>query len=288
MKKCIITLLVCFGLSQITLAENLPFTVKEQEAQCSKGKQNAYMVDIPQAKQDIVEKEWIKLIRKGTKSKIENSGKEFSLRDAHLAGLKTDSLNIYNRIEPFDQGTRLIVFFETSEGFLSSASDPANSKKAVKLLQEFGFTIYVEVIQEELNMEEDKLSSLEKEHNRMIKDKEKMYKTIKLNKHEIETLQHEIDQNRLKAGQGFVQTQDGELRSRSLSPIDKKTKKELDKEAKKLHKKVYKLEAENRQMERDIEHTQSRIDEKLQKVEEQKAVVKSVEGKLQNVKSQKP
>ena len=103
-------------------------TVETITKDISRGKQPGLKIDIFQASKKDVANDWAKLIRKDTKSKVEEQDAEVFIIGAHIPEITVAPLNIYAVINDYIDHIEVNVFFETPDGFITKEnSDNAAS-----------------------------------------------------------------------------------------------------------------------------------------------------------------
>ncbi|MBX2840950.1 MAG: hypothetical protein KTR26_04215 [Flammeovirgaceae bacterium] len=294
MKTFLSTFLILFLIFPISVfSQSITFEVEEIKENISKGEANGFAVYIPQAQQKNVEKAWTKDIKVDTKSKVEEKDGEFFILGTNNERLSSKPINVFSRIIELDSGVKVHAFFEIDSVFLSSENDKEKAIVAKKIIAEFALGTYTFAVNEELELEEKKLKSLNNDLKKLVNENEKMHKTVAMNTSDINALNADLDQNKLKSDPNHGKTvpvfdENGNEIDRAPAPteikkIDAELKKEIDKEAKKIHKKVFKLESEIRDAERDIPLNLQEQEEKKKEIEIQEMVVKKVMQKLENV-----
>merc|ERR1711916_236639 len=147
-----------------------------------------------------------------------------------------------------DEGSRVEAFFELDSVFVNSSNNKDASLVITNMMEEFAVDAFKNAVEDELE--------------ELVKENEKMHKTIAMGESDITSLEVELDANKQAYNPNYGKTvpvldSEGNEIDRAPAPkavvnIDPDTKKELDKEHKKLSKKKYKLESKIREAERDI------------------------------------
>jgi peptidoglycan hydrolase CwlO-like protein len=292
----LIAFLVFFGYSLFAQPAYTPNVIEITET-ISVGKKSGYAVNITQAKKKNVENAWQKMLKdyNESKEKVEDQKGEIFITGAFIERLHHDPVNIYALITELDEGARVEAFFELDSVFVNSSNNKDASLVITNIMEEFAIDAFKSAVEDELEEEQKKLSNLEKDLEKLVKENEKMHKTIAMGESDITSLEVELDANKQAYNPNYGKTvpvldSEGNEIDRAPAPkavvnIDPDTKKELDKEHKKLSKKKYKLESKIREAERDIPMNLQDQEAKKAEIEEQKKHVEKVMQKLESVEN---
>ena len=290
----LIAFLVFFGYSVFAQPAYTPNVIEITET-ISVGKKSGYAVNIKQAKKKNVQNAWEKMLKNynESKEKVEDNKGEIFITGAFIERLHHDNINIYALITELDEGSRVEAFFELDSVFVNSSNNKDASLVITNMMEEFAVDAFKNAVEDELEEEKKKLSDLEKDLEKLVKENEKMHKTIAMGESDITSLEVELDANKQAYNPNYGKTvpvldSEGNEIDRAPAPkavvnIDPDTKKELDKEHKKLSKKKYKLESKIREAERDIPVNLQEQEAKKVEIEEQKKQVEKVMQKLESV-----
>lgn len=239
--------------------------VREAELKINGSSMNGFIVSVPYVKPDEVKKDWIRLIEKGTKSKVElYENSEILLNGANLKDISDSSMNIYSKVVSNDTASFLQAAFEIKDfGFINSGEYSTEATLIRTMMFNFARDEYSDVVEDELKSEEKTLKDLEKELDKTIQEKDKMEKEIikyesdiMVTKDKILNLEYD-----LKTQQQAINDQ-----KTTVSKISKDNKDE-----KKTQEEVLKdLEKEKKRIFKDIENGQKDIVEYNSKIQENK------------------
>ncbi len=254
---------------------------------------------IPEASLDLVETMWIKAIEKGTKSSVSESRQgEITIFGAYVKSISEDPVNIYSQVIPRDSLVELNVSIELKRSeFITENLYESEYNQLKEYMHEFGKEVYLEVVKEQLDAEEDVLKDLEKELKQLQNEKEDMDKKISKNEHDISVSEDDIrilDADIALKNEEIAQTK---VRLASANdPVQKETLeeelKDLEKERKKMLKDVEKEKKDIVGYNSDIDNIELEIpglverqNQKMQEIEQQRARVSMFENKLETVKN---
>lgn len=275
----------------------IEISVLETTKLMNKGEQPGLIVDIPQASTKNVERDWTKLMKKGSKAKVEKDKGHLYIEGVSLEAVAPDPINVYTQLLETGDGTRLTVFFEIYGSFLSKVEDEDKFTIAKKIVRNFGVEAYKSAVENELKEEEKKLKNFESELERLEKNNEKLHSEInennrRISKSESEIETSEVDQER-KSEQiriqkdviaNMVNAQGDELKvaEKTLKSLEG-DKRKLENDEESLHKKIEKYQSEIRQAERDIQKNLEDQENKRREIGNQKKVSLAVKDKLKNI-----
>jgi len=250
----------------------------------------AVTVDIPSVDQEVIQKEWTKILEGDTKSKMSEGMDGLYIAGAMLETVSTQSLNVYSRVTKTEYGVRLVAAFEEPEGeFINSNKNKLNSAKA--MLKEFGREQYTSSLKSHHKEENSILEDMEKDLKKLQKENEKMHKVINENELKIVNTKNDekanlLEQDRLIEEISSKKTQISRLAKDARKDAEKELK-SLEKDKKKLQKDVENMNKDIVSYRADIEETQRLIQRNLSEQDLQKArisrqlnYVKSLEGKI--------
>ncbi|HEY9115842.1 MAG TPA: hypothetical protein VIN10_14180, partial [Bacteroidales bacterium] len=118
MKNTLLILVVIFLLSiaHDSVAQQIS-QVNMETVSISKGQQPAYIINIPNADVAVVVKDWEKIIKQNTKSKVEESAGEISILATQINEIHHAPINIYSLIYKKDTTVRVVAAFEIDSAF---------------------------------------------------------------------------------------------------------------------------------------------------------------------------
>lgn len=230
MKK-IFTALILFASLFVSGQRKIEVSIAEKEM--SQGKQTAFIVVIPEAKFDLVEKEWkkyanersiIESITKGApgrfientyktiantvspekeleknnqKLRVEKEQDEYVVRNIVHKYLTQELLDIYARITQLDSSTQVSAFFRYSDStFISETNIDNEATISFKnYMYQFGIEAYISEVKSQIAAQEKVLSRMKTTLSNMETKNISLEKTITRAESEIENCESEIEMN---------------------------------------------------------------------------------------------
>lgn len=281
-----------------TLAQD-SLNVIEIRQEMSKGNQNSFQVLIPRERDNRVLKDWKKLLKKETGTRIVRSGSEWYGSGAVLPSMSRDTFSVYSVIERVNSKTRLTVYFMKSDSsFVDSEKDAAAAASIRLLVRNFSVDQYKRSVDRKLKEEKDVLKKLEGDVRALEKENDRYENKIAKNRRDIGRLETEIrNQEVLEQQKGAEILSQQQLLGSFLSSTDLKEQEEkklkaLEKERKKMirriesnHKKINKLEEDIRNLEKDIKKNKNdRIPDKQKEIKVQERVIHDIEDLLNSIR----
>ncbi|OFX59929.1 MAG: hypothetical protein A2046_03390 [Bacteroidetes bacterium GWA2_30_7] len=168
--------------------------VNEKTKDFINGNHNALVVNIYEAGDDLILKEWKRLM-KDYKAKVSSKNEIFA-DDAFIKKLSPNTVDIYAFTEKNSDGdNNLVVAFDLGGAFLSSSQHSDKYRTAENILYEFAVYTTKEAIKEQFKEEEHNLSKLQKEQQSFEREKEKLLKDIEDYKDRIVKAEEDIKTN---------------------------------------------------------------------------------------------
>ena len=288
----------CIALSLISISlfaqETIMVTVDSSTASVA---QHTFSVDIPQTTIKDVKNDWQKHVASGNKGKASFVNEEYIQTGVVNKNISPDPFTMYSKLMETPVGVRLTARLELN--YLASSSGVANSNQDLavqKFLQDFAIDQYRTAVKKELNIEQKKLASLEKDLSKGIKEEEKSTKNMKENDRSNERSEDAISTNNrdINNSTDKISDQKGMVNVTASDPNAtkgaKKTLAELKREKRSLQKqnesqskKIDNRNKENREEDRNIQLAQQNNETLKVAIERQKAVVEVVQVKLNNI-----
>ena len=277
--------------------------VTNENVNMSKGNQPVYVVIIPEANLESVKKEWIKLIRQNTKSKVEETGSEINIQGTLINEIYNQPINIYSALISADSAIKLVSAFEIDSVFfeLDDKNKTIENEKihtSIKgFVRKFAVDQYKVAVQLQADSEEKKLNNLNKEFENLNKQVESDRKEIKENEQNIKNSQdaiatYEKDNERMVAEINAKKEANASIKDNpELQKTAKDQLKDLEKEKnsiennlEKEQKNIVKYQANIEELNGAIENNIQLIEEKKSEITNQEATVKQVTTKLNGIK----
>ena len=191
--KIFIILVIVFLFNYQSFSQK-KITIDERTKSFADGSHNALIVNIYEADEDLILKEWKRLM-KDYKAKV-SSKKETFADDAMIKNLSPNTVDIYAFAEKNSDGDfNLVVAFDLGGAYLSSSQHSDKYRTAEKILHEFAVSTAKEAIKDQLKDEEHNLSRMEKDQQSFERDKENLLKNIEDYKQKIIKAEDDIKTN---------------------------------------------------------------------------------------------
>lgn len=295
MKKFIILLALAFIGANLNAQK--PIVVSEDTVSFKNAKYPGIVLAIPEFNFESTQKNWIKQLQSGTKSKVVTENQEMTIFGANMKDISPNPINIYSKFINRDTILLLETVFELSKDkFIEKANGENELTQAKLFLKQFAKDQYTDRVEDELASEKKILKDLMNQQESLQDKKMKMQKSIQSNKvdslqaadnvkvlnSEIEKLTEEIMQQNSQLAsmeKGVVRDQKTDY----VKSIEKNKRKAFN-EVESLSKKIVKLHSENEQYNNDIVKNVSDQEVMKGKVAQQDLIVKKCQDKLTTVK----
>jgi hypothetical protein len=277
----------------LTIDAQVSLTIKEETRTMSKGKENAFVMEVPQTKMADLKKEWGKYLKEHGKIKPEEYKGEFFVLGAIINRISAESLNHYALFNANPSGAVISCFYVIKDSFISSASNPLVAGNIKKFMFDFGKAEYIKAVEEELKIEKKILKEKEDELEDFMKAEDKEAKKIAEYKSEITQNENEITVKKQEQDlkQKEIMMQKEKMMGVNLNPEEKKLQdniiKDMEKEKQKqiktqssLRKDITKKQSEIKKSERAIADYKSKQELKRNEINKHKEIVQKVEMKL--------
>ena len=176
-----------FTLTFITLlvlaAAKLTGQVTTQQQMMSRGNNDALILELPSTRAKLVENIWQDWLKDTYKVRTSKTKKvrtgELSSLNFGLPGVSAGSkVDMYSQVREVGNGSELLVWIATPDGYVSPELDRGQYLEAEKMLMRFALTVSREQTSQDVDDQEDRLKDLEKDLDRLRKDKERAEKDI--------------------------------------------------------------------------------------------------------------
>ena len=275
-----------------------PIAVSEDTVSFKDAKYPGIIVTIPEFNFEATQKNWIKELQSGTKSKVVTEDKEMTIFGAINKDICPNPINIYSKFINQDTLLLLVTAFELGrDKFIEKASGENELTQAKLFLKQFAKEQYIDRVEDELSSENKFLKGLGNALENLQKDKLKFQKSIQSNKSDsIQAVNNIYIQNSEIAGltkeimdqnNQLISMQSGKVKDEKsdyIKGLEKKKKKAFN-EIESLQNKIVKMNTENLQYMDDIVKNESDQEVMKGKVAQQELVVKKCEEKLAAVKA---
>jgi hypothetical protein len=107
-----------------------PVTVDGKQLTFKHGTYQGLVLTVPEVDASVVQKEWIKILEQGTKSKVVTENGELSIFGARMTDIYESPINVYTRITAADSAVRLESVFELRpKEFISGRKLPKSTPR---------------------------------------------------------------------------------------------------------------------------------------------------------------
>ena len=296
--KSIFIVLLSFLFTSIGFSQAIK--VKEVTVNMSKGINNGFEVEIPQAAARDIEKDWKHRLTVGNKVKLFETNGEIGARGIDNKDISARPFNVYCIITSSTGGVKLIAWFTFDDTtFFATKSGRSEAIAASRFVRDFANAEYYITVKNTYEKEREKLDKMRDELEKSVKAQEKSALKISENKRAITRAQEDLaanDNDQMEAT-AAVNLQQAEVdKARNGNPdiykaADKELK-ELQDEAKKLknkntdlHKKIDEWNKENTTEERNITSAKKDQAKATDTVEKQKSLIKELAARLKAIKA---
>lgn len=291
------TLFILLFISTLGSLAQKPILIYEDNMQLGSNYYPGIYVTIPEVPFESVQKNWIKTMESGSKSKAVFENGSWSIFGANIKSVSPTPLNIYSRIENRDSLVGLLVSMELKkDDFVQKGIHDAELTSAREFLKQFAREQYLKLAEEQLKAEEKKLADIEKEFSTYKKQESGLEKSIRSAEKTIKKEQDELvtQNNALNSVSVEIASQtiqynelaDGtakEERAKYLKSLEKR-KNKITKAIKSAEKKIEKANASIRDANTRIPQKESLQGEAKNKIAVQQTVVQQYKDKVAKIK----
>lgn len=295
MKTVIYLALLCI-ISLPAVQAQKPITINDDSYKFGNTMCPGIWVDIPEANLETVQKAWIKVLEKGTKSNVLQTGSEITIFGAMMKDISEVPVNIFSEIHGEDSVVRLFAAVElTRDEF--TAIDSKEHEQLKKTVKHFAREQYLKVAEVQLSTEESTLRDLEKDLASLRRNKEKHEKdiqwantTISEENYKITAVKKEMvntDASLEARSAELSSMAEGDAKKAKQSEIKALQKKKKDhlKDVSASENKISKANATLVDSNNAIPQNIKQQEEQVLKINAQKLVVNKFTGKLNTIKS---
>jgi len=288
----------------VTFSQEDFLKVENDTIGMSRGEQVAYIIYIPEVTLDRTEHNWKKQFSKVSASPITYKTNEILIKKAKLRDITDKPINIYSLLIKPDNGrVKIIAFFEIDSVFFTpfktqTVEDEKINYGIQNLLIRFARSEYVSLLKDKLfdakskfRVSNSQLKKLERENEKLLKDKASLGLKVKNNATELRGLEN--DNTRLiqqiedkKDAIASIRDDDElfEIGKKQLK-ILKKEKRKVDKSIEKITKlnisntiKIEKLGKEAEKIKFQMDRLEAEVDERGEKVTELKNKIERIKN----------
>ena len=170
--------------------------VSEVRESMSEGSKNALVLELPKTDAKTVEKAWTKYLKDlDGKTKKNKKTNEIFTDNAMIKTMSKNTVDIYSKVQSKGEGSRLTVWVDLGGAFLASETHPEQYGVASEMLNDFSANISIAKAEEVLDVEEDALNDEEDKLKKLDKETADMKSKIEDYKKKIKELEAEIVKN---------------------------------------------------------------------------------------------
>lgn len=165
----------------------IPIVVESYSFSLTENGYNGLSVNVPEVIYGNVKGDWIKVLERGTKSKVtEARDGEISIFGANIKSISNDPINVFSQIMSGDSVIQLAVAIELRrDHFISEEGDKAVFNQFKDFLFSFAKDSYTEKVKVDLKEEEKKLNEIERELDKLQNEKKRLRRDIEKYEQEI-------------------------------------------------------------------------------------------------------
>ncbi|MDX9928750.1 MAG: hypothetical protein RBS37_02750 [Bacteroidales bacterium] len=239
-----------------------PVIVTDDSLMFGNSRLPALAVTIPEVSYETSLREWIKQLETGTKSKVVTENGEMSIFGAIIKNITENPVNVYSRFDNADTLLRLIVAFEPKKDqYIERSVFDLEYSRAREYLFNFSKTLYMGLVKEQLQAEENRLRTMQKELGSLEKNEARLGKTMRKSEKTLQTERERliVYNNEMTSVSAAIIEHNNQLASMQAGDArDEKESyiKELEKNRKKVLKSVKKSENKISKAERAIKNAE--------------------------------
>ncbi len=267
----------------INVMAQMPVEVKVVDRPSSLGVQSAFEVVVPQAKTNDAIDLWKKTIIPGglfkKNPKMEKQKDEWIVNNVVINDITSTPLNVFTQISSFPENIYIRIFLQSDGEFIGSAgSSPQTTMAANNFIRNYAVDLYKQAVEKELKQEQNKLSSLENNQNKLYRQNKSFNNKIEDARRNESELKGEARQNEM------LKNYQDSIQYINLNPNDDKAREKLDKEIKSTEKDLNRSQRSQSKYERKVNKNLKDQREKADEIEKQKLHVREIEIKLDNIR----
>ena len=184
----------------VLAAAKLTGQVSSQQQPMSRGNHDALLLELPSAQAKLVEDLWEDWLRDNYKVKTKKTkggrNGELSSLNFGIPGVSGGrKVDLYSRVSEVGNGSELAVWIATPDGYVSPDLDRGQYLEAEKMLMRFALNVSREQVAQDVDTQEDRLKELERDLDRLRKEKERAERDIVDAQKLIAEKEAEIQQN---------------------------------------------------------------------------------------------
>lgn len=302
LKSHISTILFIF-LVPFVLSAQEKIEVIQKSVKMSQGEQPAYIVKVPQSNYEQVLKEWKKIIRQNTKSKIEENEHELFIQGTQISEISDDPMNIYSAVINVDSSVKILAVYEIDSTFFSFTEEQPDLQTEkthhhIKhFMHDFAVNQYNYAVAVELSEAEKLLKTKNKDLKELGKQNEVYQKEMKESEQNIKNSEdlissYEKDNERklseINSKKESIASLSGDENlsneAKDQLKVLEKEKRNIEDKLEKEQKNIVKYQSNIEDLTRYIEDNSEKQLEKKAEIDKQEDVVNAIKIKLEGIK----
>jgi len=169
--------------------------IREVEKTISMGAQPAFVINHPNATVKMAEAAWEAHMKKNGKTKKNRKSKEYETLDTEINMIGSLPLNIYFLAEKGADMATSYIFFDNGSEFITSTNNTSAADGIYEFLTPFVYGVEKLVVEEEMNMEEKDLKTLNRDLEKLAKSNEAFHADIEKWQERIRQAEIDIEKN---------------------------------------------------------------------------------------------
>jgi len=290
-KQILFTAAAIFSVA--VFAQN-PIVVSVSPAPVSMDTQHSFVVIIPGAELKETKKNWLQYLAKGSEGDAsETNGNNLQIGVVN-GNVSATPFNVSSRMIETNEGVRLNAWLDPN----IAATTPNSGRHLAmqKYVYDFAVQEYRVAVAKDIKEAENKLEELEKQLAAMIKNEEKLIKSVNTNdpansrsddamlanNNDIKSSSEKISEQKDMVNYTAADANANKGAKKTLEEM-KDDKKDLQNDNEKREKRIEKRNKENRASDRSTELSQEAQRAKTSEIEQQKAVIVALKAKFDKI-----
>ena len=166
-----------------------------KDVSMSLGTLPAIVVDLNEITEKSASGYWADYMKEYSKLKKNRKAGEMFAEDTRVPLIRASEIDLFSKVEDLQNDSRLYVWIDLGDSFLSAEQDAETFKNAKKFVDDFAVYAEKKHVEELLNDAEKNLKSYEKDLKGLGKDKESYEKSIEKAKEEIAKMERNLEEN---------------------------------------------------------------------------------------------
>ena len=189
MKK-IWLIFICFLIGGACFSQKV--TISESEEQVD-GMKKKGLFTILELDEDVVRSAWNKKLKEY--GGVRNKSGIYMMDQATMASISSTFVKVISKVEPTMKGTKVWYALDLGDAYVSSNGDHGKFREAERILKDFGVSVYLMDINEQIRQAEKVLMSSVRDQERMISKGDNIRSNIVGNRQEKVKLEKRLADN---------------------------------------------------------------------------------------------